>query len=593
MKNHPFRIVLVVMLLTLAVVIPGRAQNILTDMDPLAHQVYDRMIILSGGGDSSLHAALKPYWRNDLVILADTFSHYADSRITGYQVQRIYDQQNEFVNPAGDPFYQLLYKPDDSELFPYLQDSLVPRYRLSKHPLWKTFYKTPGYFYEVDVKDFYLRVNPILHAAVGYESNEDVTTFYNQRGLSLRGGIGRNVFFQTSFYDSQVRYPNYINQYTDSVGVVPGAASFKDFNSALFDVSEARDFLLATAYVGVNFGKYFGFQLGHNQFFIGDGIRSLFLSDYSTPFFSLKLNTRIWKFHYQNIFAEMSADNFMSVSGYSEAVPKKYMAAHYLSFKPNRTLTLGLFETVVFDRPDDQFELQYLNPIILYRTVESWIGSPDNVLLGFNGRLDIKKTASVYGQVILDDIAISQILDGHLDWWGNKFGYQLGAKYINAFGISFLDAQLEWNRVRPYTYSHYDSQANYSNYKQTIAHPLGGNFNEWIFSLRYQASPRLFLQSNFYFIITGEDRDTTSFGSNVIKPNTQRPGDYGHYIGQGVGTDIFYWSALAQYEISSGLFLEGRYVYRNKESEEPRLNLRTSLIQLGVRYNLPFREDVF
>ena len=433
----------------------------------------------------------------------------------------------------------------------------------------------------------------MIHVAVGNEPEEGVTTFYNQRGLSLRGGVGENVFFQTSFYDSQVRYSNFINQYTDSVGVVPGVASYKDYNSSLLNISDGRDFLLATAYVGVNLGKYIGFQLGHNQFFIGEGIRSLLLSDYSTPFFSLKINTRIWKFHYQNIFAEISADNFMSVSGYSEAVPKKYMAAHYLSFKPNKTFTIGLFESVVFDRPGNQFELQYLNPIILYRTVESWIGSPDNVLLGFNSRLDIKKTASVYGQFILDDISISNILDGHMDWWGNKFGYQLGAKYINAFGIPFLDAQVEWNQVRPYTYSHYDSQSNYSNYKQTLAHPLGANFNELIFAVRYQATSRLLLQSTLHLMDTGEDMDSISYGGNVIIPNTQRPGDYGHYIGQGIETNISYWSSSAQYELSPGVFIDARVILRNKTSASPERNLKTNLFQFGVRYNMAWREDVF
>jgi len=248
---------------------------------------------------------------------------------------------------------------------------------------------------------------------------------------------------------------------------------------------------------------------------------------------------------------------------------------------------------VIFDRPDDQFELQYLNPIILYRTVESWIGSPDNVLLGFNGRLDIKKTASLYGQAILDDISISQILDGHLDWWGNKFGYQLGAKYINAFGIPFLDLQVEWNQARPYTYSHYDSQANYSNYKQTLAHPLGGNFNEWIFSLRYQATKRLLLQSTLNIMTTGEDMDSISYGGNVIVPNTQRPGDYGHSVGQGIATDILFWSSSVQYELSPGVFLDGRYILRNKVSASAGRSLTTNHFQFGVRCNMARREEVF
>lgn len=568
-----------------------RAQNILTEMDHDAQHRYDRMIILSGGGDSSLHSALQPYWRGDLVVLADSFSKHCGLPTCQFQVQSIYDQNNEFVNPASVQFAR--YHTGIDSLVDKSGPNISARYRHSKHPLWNTFYRTPAQFYEVDVKDFYLRVNPMIHVAVGNETREGVTTFYNQRGLSLRGGVGENVFFQTSFYDSQVRYANYINQYTDSVGVVPGIASFKDYNSSLLNVTEGRDFLLATAYVGVNLGKYIGFQLGHNQFFIGEGIRSLLLSDYSTPFFSLKINTRIWKFHYQNIFAEISADNFMSVSGYSEAVPKKYMAAHYLSFKPNKTFTIGLFESVVFDRPGNQFELQYLNPIILYRTVEGWIGSPDNVLLGFNSRLDIKKTASLYGQFILDDISISNILDGHMDWWGNKFGYQLGAKYINAFGIPFLDAQVEWNQVRPYTYSHYDSQANYSNYKQTIAHPLGANFNELILAIRYQATPRLLLKSTLHLMSTGEDMDSISYGGNVIIPNTQRPGDYGHHIGQGIEANISYWSSSAQYELSPGVYIDARVILRNKTSAAPERSLKTNLFQFGIRYNMAWREDVF
>ncbi len=570
--------------------VPVMAQNILTEMDHDAHHIYDRMVILSGGGDSSLHSSIQPYWRSDLVVLANIFSASSNDPVTQHQIQAIYDQNNEFVFPAADGLSTYHDYLDSSRSFLIIADSA---YRLSQRPLWKTFYRTPAHFYEVDEKDFSLRVDPLLHLAVGREAEEGVTTFINQRGLSIRGAVGKNVFFQTRFYDSQVRFPNYVNQYTDSLGVVPGAALYKNFNSSLFDADNSRDFLLANAYVGINFGKYIGMQLGHNQFFIGDGMRSLFISDFSTPYFSLKFNTRIWKFHYQNIFAEISSDNFMVVNGFSEPIPKKYMTAHYLSYKPNKTLSLGLFEAVVFDRDNNQFELQYLNPIILYRTVEGWIGSPDNVLLGLSFRQDIRSTFSLYGQFILDDISVGQILDGDLDWWGNKFGHQLGGKYINAFGINMLDLQVEWNHVRPYTYSHYDSQANYSNYKQTIAHPLGGNFNEWILSGTYQATKRLLIKSSLNIITTGEDMDSISYGGNVIFPNTYRQGDYGNVVGQGVETNIFYLSSAFVYELAPSVFLDGRYILRNKKSAIEARSLSTSLFQFGVRVNMAYREEVF
>ena len=556
------------------------AQNILTDMDHEQHHVYDRMVILTGGGPLAFHSSIRPYWRHDVVALADSaWLMTADARMVA-DVEHIWKANNEFVI-------------DRPELVNLGTGVEVNRYSVSSKPLFKTFFKTPAQFFEVDVPDFYLRVNPMVYIAAGRESEEAVTTFINQRGISLRGGIGKNVYFQTSVYESQVRFANYVNVFTDSFGVVPGAGLHKPFESKFFDFTQGRDFLLANAYIGVNLGKYIGFQLGHNQCFIGDGIWSLLFSDFSTPFFSLKLNTRIWKFHYQNIFAELAADNFLAASANANPIPKKYLAAHYLSFKPSRTVTVSLFEAVVFNRGNHQFELQYLNPIIFYRTVEGSLGSPDNVLLGLNVRVDLYKRLSVYGQLMLDDLFVKQILDGHMDWWGNKFGHQLGLKYINALDVNHLDVQVEWNRVRPYTYSHYDENANYSNYKQPIAHPLGANFNEVIFSLTYAATQRLRGTSSLYIIQTGEDVDSVSFGGNIIVPNTQRQGDFGNSVGQGLGADILFWNTRITYELSPSLYLEGRVVFRKKTSDDPARNLTTNMIQLGVRYNLPVREDIF
>lgn len=575
--------------------IESSGQNIISEMDHDARHNHDRMIILSGGGPQLLHSSLIPYRRSDLVELADLFYTGSISDIDMHLVQNIWDQNNEFTIQDDSVSSISLQYTDSTKTFYYLtNETHVSRYRKSKRPLWNTFYRTPAHLYEVDIKDFYLRVYPLLRLGIGRETNEDVTTFINQRGLSIRGRVGKNVYFHTNLYDSQVRYANYINRFTDATGVVPGAGFYKNYESAFLKFSEGRDFLIANAYVGIHLGKYIGIQFGHNQHFIGNGIRSLFLSDFSTPFFSLKFNTRIWKFHYQNIFAELSADDFQSALGGGFAVPKKYMAAHYLSFKPTRNITVGLFETVIFNRPGHRFELQYLNPVILYRTVEGSIGSPDNVMLGLNARVDLKKRISLYGQFVLDDIQIREILNGRLGWWGNKFGHQLGAKYINALGIDNLDLQAEWNQVRPYTYSHYDENANYSHYKQALAHPLGANFNEYIASLRYRVSPRIGIQSSIYLINKGEDAlDSISFGGDVLVPNVLRPGDFEHSIGQGINTDITIWTSAITYELSSGLFLDLSYLYRAKKSELPERDLNTNLIQFGLRLNMARREDIF
>jgi hypothetical protein len=90
-------------------------------------------------------------------------------------------------------------------------------------------------------------------------------------------------------------------------------------------------------------------------------------------------------------------------------IPKKYFAAHYLSFAINKNWHAGFFETVVFSRRN-QFEFQYLNPVILYRTVEGALGSPDNVLIGFNVSGNLFKKVQLYGQLLLDEFYSKNLL---------------------------------------------------------------------------------------------------------------------------------------------------------------------------------------
>jgi len=221
------------------------------------------------------------------------------------------------------------------------------------------------------------------------------------------------------------------------------------------------------------------------------------------------------------------------------------------------------------------------------------LGSPDNVLLGFNARMDLWRHVSFYGQFMLDDISISTILDGNSDWWGNKYGHQLGIKYVNLFSVDQLDLQVEWNRVRPFTYSHYDSLANFSHYNQALAHPLGANFNEWIVSLSYAIGPKLNLKSSLYFMNKGEDPDTISYGGNILRPNNARAGDYGHTVGQGASADIVVWSTTINFELSEGVFIDLDVFLRKKTSPLAERVQDTHSFQFGVRYNFVHREDVF
>jgi hypothetical protein len=302
-------------------------------------------------------------------------------------------------------------------------------------------------------------------------------------------------------------------------------------------------------------------------------------------YFYLKLNTKIWRFQYQNLFTELNPIGANSLK--TEAVlPRKYTAMHYLSYQVNRNISVGLFEAVVFNR-SRQFELQYLNPVILYRTVEGMIGSPDNEVLGFTGHFNLFNRVQLYGQVLIDEFVYSQLVHpARKGWWGNKYGLQAGLKYMNALGVDHLDLQLEWNEVRPYTYSHFDSLNSYTHYNQPLAHPLWANFNEWVGILRYQPGPQWFLTARLIHAKTGDNTDTQNWGANPLLQYGSRVMDYGNYIGQGVAATIDLAGLDASWMIWHNLYVDLKLLVRRKKSDDPAKSENTKTFGVGLRMNI-------
>jgi hypothetical protein len=249
---------------------------------------------------------------------------------------------------------------------------------------------------------------------------------------------------------------------------------------------------------------------------------------------------------------------------------------------------------VIFGRKD-RFDFGYLNPIIFYRSIEQQNGSFDNSVAGLDVKANLAKKIQLYGQLSLDEFLLSEIRKNE-GWWANKWGIQLGAKYIDAFGISNLDLQVEHNRVRPFTYSHRDSVANYTHYNQPLAHPLGANFSEFIGVARYQPAPKWLAVAKMIYYTQGRDSSSRSFGSNIFYPNIApfRQGDYGYNIGSGLKTSVLLASLLVSYELRENLFVEFNALYRKQETKTPPISsTNSSIISFGIRWNMQRRDFDF
>ncbi|MCX6353256.1 MAG: hypothetical protein NTX03_15570 [Bacteroidetes bacterium] len=446
----------------------------------------------------------------------------------------------------------------------------------SKKKLPWGIYNSKANFYEVNTSGIYLALNPVLAVETGKGFGNKSIYTRNTRGYELRGSLGNKLGFYSYLTDNQVWMPNYVNEYVGAHKVLPGEGFLKPYKTTGYDFFDARGYITFAPIKNIQI------KFGNDRNFIGSGYRSLLLSDFAQDYLNLRINTQVWRFSYSNIFAEL-ADRNVRLSG---IYAKKYAAFHYLSYDVSKWLNVGFFEGIIFydgKTPGRGFELNYLNPIIFYRTAEQNLGSGDNALMGINWNAIAAKHFRLYGQVILDDIKLGQVIPKNTGWWGNKYGLQAGFKYIDVLGLPNVDWQSEANMVMPYTYSHDTTAKNYAHFNQALAHPLGANFMEVINILRINPYAPLVITLKHFYMLQGRDTNGVNLGADIYRNYYTHPNDYGNKILQGEKSTTQLLEATASYQIKHNLFVDLKGIYRREKSATKTLN--TNYIGFGIRLN--------
>ncbi|MEO7306748.1 MAG: capsule assembly Wzi family protein [Ferruginibacter sp.] len=529
----------------------------------------DRMEIKQQKNTHLNFSAVRPFNRQYIVRQTE----FIDSARLGYTDSTGRDKYEEWNNQGLTPI-------DEYNLTSFLMNNSEwvtgPRDEFkSKRPVLKNFYTTKPNFLEVKTRDFFLALNPVFQYVQGIETGYNKPIYLNSKGVTARGTIGRKIGFSTFITDNQERGPQFFQQRVSMSRAVPGVGFYKPFKTNGYDYFDARGYITAKVAGAIDI------QFGYDKNFIGNGYRSLFLSDWGNSNLFLKLNTRIWKINYQNLFMELMPQ--FKKNG-DTLLDRKYAAMHHLSMNVTKWLNVGLFEGVIFGRKN-HFDFQYLNPIIFYRHIEGTVGSPDNAVAGFDFKANIGHKAQLYGQLLLDEFILSEIKNNPTSWV-NKWGIQVGLKYVDAFGVDNLDIQLETNRVRPFTYTHNDTISNYTHYNQPLAHPLGANFQEFLGIVRYQPAPKwyVYLQGIYYY--QGLDSAGKNFGGNIFRDYTTRTMNSGFKIGSGNKATVLNAYLQVSYEIRENIYFEVSGMYRHEKTiNNPAANT-TTLITGGVRINM-------
>lgn len=438
---------------------------------------------------------------------------------------------------------------------------------------------------QVEEDDYKIYLDPAFELSAGRDLAADSKNNFmmNTRGVYMYGSIGQRFTFNASFYENLGHFAGYLDSLVTENGIVPGQGRVKNTKAGT-----NFDYAFSTGTISYQLKKHFTFQFGNDRNFIGDGYRSLLLSDNAFPYPFLKVVTDIWKVRYVNIFAVMQDLESLKVND-DKAFRRKYGSFHYLDINIGKHATVGLFEAVIWKSDSITghrgFDINYINPFIFFRPVEYGIGSPDNVLLGLNLKIKLNSSNNIYGQIMLDEFLLENVIK-HNGWWANKQGLMAGFKSYNVFKITNLHVQTEFSYVRPFTYEHREVLGNYGHYRQPLAHPLGANFWESVNFIYYKYK-KVDLKARLSYALTGFDTDSINYGQNIFRSyEDHRAYEYGNKVGQGLRTSI----TIAQ--LTVGYLVNPAYNFRffidvmSRRAENDRAKQDTFTLQAGISTNL-------
>ncbi len=518
--------------------------------------------------------------------------HYESSDLVMYNLEK-YSCLNSKFHSNIKPYYS-----KDVKEF-YSSDSLINPLK-SQKLFTRKLYNQNTINYQKPKFD--ISLNPLFAAITGYDNiSKKGVNFFNY-GVSLKGQYLNNLYFTVNILHNNADFPNYFKSKIDTNNIIPGQRIAKVYNNRY-------NFFENTFSLAYMPSKYFILEAGNGKNFIGDGHRTLFLSDNSCNYPYFKIITEIWKVKYLLLWTNFKNINEIEGTQWGDYTDK-YGAFHCLSFNISKRLNFSFFEGIIWQSEDSLhrrgFDINYLNPIIFYRPVEFSLGSPDNAILGGSFKFKLRKRNLIYAQLLLDEFRMTEVRNGmkhyidpvkYPDNWGawlNKQAFQFGLKSFDIFDINGLGIQLEYNYVRPYVYSHKFPLQNYSNFNQPLAQPHGANFEEIISILKY-SHKKLYLEAYFSLTKIGYDSIGTHVGQDIFKSsydaavkgsnNVVLP-YYGHSVGDGLKTNISFLRLKGSYLINpkNNLRIEGGLIIRN---ESPKvLTENSTFVFLGIRTSL-------
>jgi len=272
---------------------------------------------------------------------------------------------------------------------------------------------------------------------------------------------------------------------------------------------------------------------------------------------------------------------------YAEGYPRKWGQTYLLDWHVTKNFNAGIFNAVIssIENADHKrdFGLTHFSPIIFLHAAKSPSGLNNNDIYGLNLKYTIIPTLDVYGQFMLDNA-------GSKDW-EKRYGFQIGLRGGNLFKVDGLNAQLEFNTVRPYSYASDTITTAYTHKNESLAHPLGANFKEGIFVADYTHKQWWFRVEAMAARYGTDTSALVDYGQNIFKPLYLHSKEDNIKTGQGIYTRLYYGDVRIAYILNkkTNMRLETGATVRR---EENKLNTYIDIyFYFGIRFT--FRKLIY
>lgn len=396
-----------------------------------------------------------------------------------YSYQFYQKLNNSVYSPSNNIHTSLKpYLIGDSSVLRPLYDSLLMLKADNTGRSWLYRKLFRQHLIEVSDKEYTFYLDYLPDLQIGRELSEPKTVWLNTRGYQLGGTIGSKFFFYTSGYENQGKFAKYETDYINSVGMVPGQAYDKSYGK------DTKDWSNVTAMMGYMPCKAISIELGEDKTFIGDGYRSVLLSDYASAYPLLRFKADLGKHvQYMAMWAYMEDQYATQFNSFSNN-RRKWGAFHYIDWNISNRASIGLFNALIAEEANDAgqahgFDANYVNPVFFVSSLGPSNPAPDHTLFGFNGKYKVLNKTTVYGQFLYDQASSTDSTGG------SRYAWQLGFRGSDLFKINKLNYLFEYNTSKPYTYSSQFPIVNYSQLSEPLADPLGSDYKEFVGILNY------------------------------------------------------------------------------------------------------------